>query len=76
MRVGTKDRKHSNSEGDALFRAAVDDVKPLAARKRHPPIRQPATVPHKRRKPEAEVQTGPFASDFVDIPTEPGDNTP
>lgn len=71
--MGTKDRKHSNSEGDALFRAAVDDVKPLAARKRNPGIRQPAAVPRARRKAEAEVQTGTFASDFPDITTEPGE---
>jgi DNA-nicking Smr family endonuclease len=35
--MGTKKGKHSNSEGDALFRSVVNDTQPLRVRKRHLP---------------------------------------
>lgn len=33
--MGTKKGKHSHSEGNALFRSAVNDAQPLSVRKRH-----------------------------------------
>lgn len=44
--MGKKESKHSNSEGDALFRAAADGARPLKIRDRH----QAETTPPKKRK--------------------------
>jgi DNA-nicking Smr family endonuclease len=43
--MGTKDGKHSNSEGSALFRGAVSDARPLKTRERHTPDKSPKSKP-------------------------------
>jgi DNA-nicking Smr family endonuclease len=43
--MGTKDSKHNNSEGAALFRGAVGDAQPLTTRARHTPKKAPAGKP-------------------------------
>lgn len=52
----SKDGKHSNSEGSALFRKAVGDAEPLSDKKRHqakPPRPSPKAI--QRRRDERSV---------------------
>jgi DNA-nicking Smr family endonuclease len=51
--MGTKDSKHNNSEGDALFRSAVDDARPIKKRDR---IQNTAPVPRPKRTPRQAEQ--------------------
>ena len=71
--MGTKDRKHSNSDGDSLFRAAVEDVKPLAVRKRHELSRTPPRATRAKPKATESQPDGVFASDMAGQTTEPGE---
>lgn len=68
-----KERKHSNSEAKSLFREAVSDVKPLAARSRHTSIPTKKPAPRAPRKVVTAAQPEPLAYDPVDITTEPGE---
>ncbi len=51
--MGTKDSKHNNSEGNALFRSAVTDTRPIKQRER---IQNNASVPRPKRD---QRQTSP-----------------
>ena len=68
-----KERKHSNSEAKSLFREAVSDVEPLAARIRHQGTRPKKPAPRAPRKTEIAGQPEPLAYDPVDLTTEPGE---
>jgi DNA-nicking Smr family endonuclease len=61
--MGKKESKHNNSEGAALFRDAVGDAQPLAARARHAPRNVPAGKQPKqqrdRQAPAKEVFNSP-----------------
>jgi DNA-nicking Smr family endonuclease len=71
--VDKKERKHSNSEDNSLFREAVSDVKPIAARIRHQGTRPKKPIPRTPSKTEIAGQPEPLAYDPVDITTEPGE---
>ncbi|MCP3999743.1 MAG: DNA mismatch repair protein MutS [Gammaproteobacteria bacterium] len=75
--MGTKDGKHSNSEGSALFRGAVRDAQPLKTRGRLAPHDAPKSKPgrkkrlHQREQPASQedvtsVNTKTPASDLCD----------
>ena len=58
--MGTKDGKHSNSEGSALFRGAVSDAQPLKTRERHTPDNNPKSKPRgKARLPRRDQPAPP-----------------
>jgi DNA-nicking Smr family endonuclease len=58
--MGTKEGKHNNSEGAALFRGAVSDAQPLTSRARHTPKDKPVAKarPH-RKEPQLPIKQVP-----------------
>jgi len=64
--MGTKDRKHNNSDGDALFRAAVGDATPLQSRERHS---GKANKP--RRAPADHSSKDTVMASALDTPADP-----
>jgi DNA-nicking Smr family endonuclease len=53
--MGTKDRKHNNSEADALFRDAIGDVQPISSPDRHQVSQQVTPRATSRRRDERRV---------------------
>ncbi len=71
--MGTKDSKHNNSEGNALFRSAVNDTRPIKQRAR---IQNTASVPRSKRdqrQTEQEQITNPSRGYLATATTTPGE---
>jgi DNA-nicking Smr family endonuclease len=76
--MGTKDGKHSNSEGSALFRGAVSDAQPLDTRERHTPGNSPRKKPDGKARLHRRDQPAPLQETISSAPNtsaeDPGDN--